>query len=275
MSATNPLAFSTLACIDWTLEQVAEAAAAYGYDAVELRGQGRQHVSPEFAPEERATVRRLFAERGLAIVAVSAYTRFAFREAEERRRNVEELRRFIDLAADLGAPVVRTFGGVFPEGAAPADVEGWITESLAEVAPQAIGAGVQVGLEAHDELVDPQRLARVLGALPAQAVGLLWDVGNPHLAGYGLEETWAAVRGHVIHTHLKDARRDGDGWTYVLLGEGEVPVAEAMRRLVADGYGGAFSLEWERAWHPELAPCEEALPPQLATMRRYLREAEN
>lgn len=272
MRTANPLAFSTLACIDWTLEQIAAAAQSYGYDGVELRGMGRQHVSPELTRSERADVRRLFAERGLAIVAISAYTRFALEAPEERQQNVDDLCRFVDLAADLGAPVVRTFGGVFPPGSEPEAVEGWIAEGLARVAPHAAAAGVQVGLEAHDELVNPQRLARVMDGLADRAVGVLWDLGNPHMAGYGLEEVWAAVGGRVIHTHLKDARRAGDGWAYTMLGEGEVPVAAAMRRLVAAGYRGAFSLEWERAWHPELAPCEEALPPQLATMRRYLAE---
>lgn len=273
MSEKNPLAFSTLACIDWSLEQVAQAAQAYGYDGVELRGQGRQHVSPEFTPSERAATRRLFETHGLAIVGVCAYTRFAFPEAELRRQNEDELRRFLDLAADLGAPLVRTFGGKFPEGVDSRTAEGWVAESLAQVAPHAEAVGVKVALEAHDQLVDPGPLARLMGQLPSPAVGILWDLGNPHLAGYSLAETWAALQGRVIHTHVKDARRAGEGWQYVTLGEGEVPVAEAMRLLVASGYRGAFSLEWERAWHPELAACDVALPANGVVMRRYLEQA--
>lgn len=273
MANLNPLAYSTLACIDWTLEQVADAACRYGYDGVELRGQGRQHVSPELSTTERAAVRRLFADRGLAIVAVSAYTRFTYPTLSERLKNEDELRHFIDLAVELGAPVVRTFGGIFPEGEEPGHCEGWVVESLARVAPHAQAAGVCVGLEAHDQLVDPSCLARVMGQIDSPAIGVLWDLGNPHMSGYGLDEAWQAVRGRVVHTHVKDARRVGGAWEYVLLGEGEVPVAEAMRRLVAAGYEGAFSLEWERAWHPELAPCEVALPTQCKAMRRFLAEA--
>ncbi len=273
MNEANKLAFSTLACIDWSLEQVAEAAQAYGYDGVELRGQGRQHVSTEFTPAERAATRRLFEEHGLAIVAVSAYTRFALPDAPERARNEDELRRFVDLAVDLGAPLVRTFGGVFPQGVDPAAAQGWIADSLARVAPHAEAARVQVGLEAHDELVAPQLLAGLMARLPSPALGVLWDLGNPVIAGFTLRESWAAVRGRVIHVHVKDARRSAAGWQLVMLGEGEVPVAEAMRLLVGAGYRGALSLEWERAWHPELAACEIALPRQLEAMRRYLAAA--
>ena len=37
MSVAFPLAVSTLGCPDWTLEQAAEAAASYGYRALEIR----------------------------------------------------------------------------------------------------------------------------------------------------------------------------------------------------------------------------------------------
>jgi hypothetical protein len=40
--------------------------------------------------------------------------------------------------------------------------------------------------------------------------------------------------------------------------------------LLEGGYTGAFSLEWERAWHPDLDPPEVALPHSLHVMRSLL-----
>jgi hypothetical protein len=37
-----------------------------------------------------------------------------------------------------------------------------------------------------------------------------------------------------------------------------------------DGYSGAFSIEWERAWHPELEPAGIALPAALNHVRKIL-----
>ena len=51
--------------------------------------------------------------------------------------------------------------------------------------------------------------------------------------------------------------RDAD---YVLFGEGEFPAQECAQALLRDGYAGWFSLEWEKAWHPEIANPEIALP---------------
>lgn len=63
-----------------------------------------------------------------------------------------------------------------------------------------------------------------------------------------------------------------DGYRYVLMGEGDVPVLEILRRLKQMGYGGYLSLEWEKGWHPELEPPEIAIPDYIRKMKGYLAE---
>ena len=46
---------------------------------------------------------------------------------------------------------------------------------------------------------------------------------------------------------------------YTLLGEGEVPIFDAINALISGGYKGFYSFEWEKLWHPELAEPEMAL----------------
>jgi sugar phosphate isomerase/epimerase len=69
--------------------------------------------------------------------------------------------------------------------------------------------------------------------------------------------------------HIKDARRDGN---LTLLGEGDVPVRSCVEALVAEGYSGWFSVEWEKRWHPELAEPEVALPQFAAVLRSWERD---
>ena len=65
--------------------------------------------------------------------------------------------------------------------------------------------------------------------------------------------------------HVKDARKDGQ---LTLMGEGEVPTKDLLAQLHKLGYRGYVSLEWEKAWHPELADAQVAFP-QAA---RYLSD---
>jgi sugar phosphate isomerase/epimerase len=48
-------------------------------------------------------------------------------------------------------------------------------------------------------------------------------------------------------------------FTYVLPGDGEFPMAPLLAALRADSFAGPLSLEWEKMWHPYLAPLDDAL----------------
>jgi len=71
---------------------------------------------------------------------------------------------------------------------------------------------------------------------------------------------------------LRDARRTGDGWQLLLLGQGEIPVKDALRLLTARGYEEFISVEWEKKWHPELAGPEVAFPQHIEVLQSYLRD---
>jgi len=59
---------------------------------------------------------------------------------------------------------------------------------------------------------------------------------------------------------LRDARRTGDGWQLLLLGQGEIPVKDALRLLTARGYEEFISVEWEKKWHPGARGARSCLP---------------
>jgi sugar phosphate isomerase/epimerase len=74
--------------------------------------------------------------------------------------------------------------------------------------------------------------------------------------------TWRAIRGHVVHVHVKDSVSVPSArhpFSYVLPGEGEFPMTPLKAELRAANFSGPVSLEWERMWHPYLPPLDEAL----------------
>ena len=81
------LAFSTLGCPHWGLERVAQAARAYGYQAVELRaidGDLDLLKRPEFQPGAIETTRRWMEDQSLTICCVDSSCSFDSRHAHER-----------------------------------------------------------------------------------------------------------------------------------------------------------------------------------------------
>jgi sugar phosphate isomerase/epimerase len=135
----------------------------------------------------------------------------------------------------------------------------------------AAAAGVTVAVETHDDFSASAVLAELLVRVPVPGIGAVWDSHHPHRVG----ETPAQVAGNlgdrVALAQVKDARRDSgepSGWHLVLLGEGEVPVRE-VARLARDAGLDWISVEWEKHWHPDIEPPEEALPQHLAVLRSW------
>jgi sugar phosphate isomerase/epimerase len=270
---SNPLTFSTLGCGEWSRETVIERAAAFGYDGVEWRGGPQGHVSPAMTAGERAALRRRVSDAGLITLAVTAYSRFTSPEANERAAQLEHLKQHLDLAADLGAQYVRTFIGQLAEGRTRAEALPAIHDCLRAGADYAAPLGVIVAAESHDDWVRSATVADIMQAVPHPALRALWDFGNAFAAGEDPDEGPRQLGPYLGYVHVKDGRLHAGQWQLTPLGEGQVPLGHVIAGLRAAGYTGALTVEWERAWHPELAPAETALPAALAVIKRLLAQA--
>ena len=270
----NPLTFSTLACSEWSRETVIERAAAFGYDGVEWRGGTDGHVSPELPAAERQALRRRVEEAGLISLAVTAYSRFVSPEPAERAAQLDHLRQHLDLAADLGARYVRTFLGQLPPGRTVAQAARAICDNLRAAADYAAPLGVIVAAESHDDWVRSAALAEILAAVPHPALRALWDFGNAFAAGEDPAEGLRMLGPRLGYVHVKDGVLQDGHWRLTQLGQGQVPLKNVLADLLAMGYTSGLTVEWERAWHPELEPAETALPAALSVLRQLLAEAD-
>jgi sugar phosphate isomerase/epimerase len=267
------LAFSTLGCPSWSLSQVTAAARDLGYDGVELRLLDGEIIPPDLAAAERLRVKRQLADSGLAVACLDTSARFTAPDADARRRQEDDVRRYLELANEWGAPVIRVFGGTLAAGVEPEQGVAYVAESLGRLAPDAERAGVTIALETHDAFSAGRLVGEVLGQVTSPSVAALWDTHHPYRMGERVEETWGFIGARLVHAHVKDARRRPDGgWQLVLLGQGEVPVKEALTCWAANGYDGYVCVEWEKKWHPEIEEPEVALAQHIAVLKEYLAE---
>jgi sugar phosphate isomerase/epimerase len=266
----NPITFSTLGCPEWPRPTVVAQAAALGFDGIEWRGGPDGHVNPALPPAERTALRRLTADHGLFALAVSAYTAFVSDNPAERQANVDDLRRHVDLAADLGAPYVRLFLGELTPGVTLDSVYDRIVACLAQAQPHAEAAGVGLAIEPHDDFFRPHTVVPVLQRLPRPSLGIVWDIANTYVVGDAPATGYALLGARLFYVHVKDVIGRWPDRTLKLVGEGEAPLADAFNLLLAGGYTGAFSYEWEKAWYPELPPAEVAFPVALRAIRALL-----
>ncbi|MBN1460524.1 MAG: sugar phosphate isomerase/epimerase [Armatimonadetes bacterium] len=261
------LAFSTLGCPDWEIDQILDTARSEGYDGVELRHyQGSLDLPQVLSafPEGPAGFRRRFERAGVQVCCLDTSIRLS-----DPDPSVSEGERMIELAMALGAPYLRVFGGDVQKGETRDDCLERAAAKLQHLGNRAAQRGKRVLLETHDAFSSGKEVAELLTALNGEGIGALWDLNHPYRQQESPEQTATFIGRQTYHVHVKDSD-DSGGLT--LLGQGTLPLEALVQSLHGTGYNDYLTLEWEKAWHPELAEPEVALPHAAHYLSELLRK---
>ena len=254
------LAYSTLGCPDWTLDEAIAAARKNNISALEIRGiAGEMDLLkiPALMPENMAQTREKLGELTICTLGSS----LKFDRSVDRDEMLEEGRKLVDLASADGIPFIRIFGNdIFPDEEEEAAIA-HLADGIAALCACAEGKNVMILLEVHGTINTLERLKAISDRIPSPAFGILWDIAHTDKKYKdNFREFYLPLLPRIRHIHVKDHFRLEEGTRLVGIGEGEIPIAAIVKSLLSDGYDGFFSLEWEKKWHPDLAPLEEALP---------------
>lgn len=263
--ANKPLlSFSTLGCPGWDFSQVLQHAAENHYSGIEIRGiKGNLDLptNPIFSQSNLAVTRRQLADAGLKIINLGSSANMHFLDPKKRQTNLDEAKKFIDLASQLACPFIRVFPNDLPKDQPENETVNAIIQGLIELGNYAKSSGVKVLLESHGKVIKSDILMHIMQATNHQNVGLVWDFFNMwSVTKEPPAQVYQILKKYILHTHIKDAIVTVAGDTYTLLGQGNAPVKEALHALKTGGYSGYYSFEWEKLWHPEIAEPEIAIP---------------
>ena len=150
-----------------TMLEIIDKAAEYRMDGVDLHFTHFASIDDDYLEE----VKQACLKRGLHMCYIGVSNNFG-KTGAELREQIDLMKKWIDVAAHMGIPMVRTFGSWVPDG--ESDESAWprLVESTKEVAEYGESKGVVVGLHNHNH-----------GCIPAtgdQVIHLLDDVDNPY-----------------------------------------------------------------------------------------------
>jgi sugar phosphate isomerase/epimerase len=273
-----PISFSTLGCPKWPWRKVLDEAARLGYTGIELRGlEGEMDLTrrTEFGARAIAASIKDLQALNLVITDLGASARLHEPDPRVLASQMDEARRFIDLAHRLGAPWVRVFPDRFVPDESHEATIARIGGNLADLGVFARGSGVGVLVESHGEFTNSASLEAIMKAAgQVPGIGLVWDTHHTISAGKEKPaDTWARLGRWVHHTHIKDSTPGEKEVTYVLTGQGTIGVREVVMALAAGGYKGYYGFEWEKQWHPDIAEPEVAFPQYAEVVSKWLSEA--
>jgi fatty-acyl-CoA synthase len=272
-------AFSTVACPKWTLEQVADRAAAYGFPAVELRSFGE--ASRRFACEPMLTGNQktlgLFRDAGVSICSVATSATFdhivdppvignVFGDVEAGVRLTKQA---IDLAAAVECPLVRVFPFEIRGGKSRKQAVAMIAERVLRAVDHADRTGVRVMIENGGSFATAALLMDILDRAQTPLLGVCLNVAVAAAAGESPEAGMNVVGDRLMAVRIKDTR---DGRP-VRLGEGQAPVEQAALTLAATGQRVPLIFEYDAAWFADLPPADQVLPAACKQMFSWIAQA--
>ncbi|HRO45440.1 sugar phosphate isomerase/epimerase family protein [Agriterribacter sp.] len=268
------LSFSTLGCPDWNFQQIADFAAAHAYEGIELRGIQREldltKCSVFRTAQSRSNTVSLMKEKELRFAGLGSSATLHFAEGAERNKNIDEGRRFIDLAQQINCPYVRVFPNNFPKDQDRNETMDLIASGLLELGNYANGSKVTVLMETHGDVVKTSDLEKIMQSAEHAHTGLVWDIANMwSVTQEPPMEVYQKLKKYIRHTHIKDGKLADGKLQYTLLGQGEVPLSEAIEALEKGGYKGYYSFEWEKLWHPEIEEPAIALADYPISIQQY------
>lgn len=250
-----------------------ERCAALGLDGIELLG---VHFDST-APDDLNALKQYAGQHGIAIVSVSAHHNFVTPDTQKRLQQIDIVAKWVDVAATIGAPFVRAFGGrwatrpkfadfmaadgVEPplEGYTDDDGYTWSAEAFKIASYYAGRRGVTLALENHWGFTGSAAgVLRILRATDSPWLKVALDTGNFNFRPDQYGEL-AELAPHAGMVHAK---------TYV--GGGMYYTADLDYRRIGQmlrdvGFTGYVSIEFEGRAHPD-----RGIPESVAMLREAL-----
>ena len=268
-------AFSTVACMGASWKDVLTWTVNAHIDAVEVRlnDDGSMFgLTAESIPQMACA----FHEAGIVISNLGTSVCFSGYDEKALERLVPSIR----LAEQTGARGIRVFPGSFVkrfDTETPHDLDG-MALFLQKAAAVAQKHGVEIWIETHNEFSTGKSMRRLLDKAQCANITVIWDLIHPYEYGEQPEETLRQLSGFIAHIHVKDGKKASDvnqiDYLYTRLGEGELPLHHIFGILEKSGYKGYYSLEWEKAWRPEIRhiyASEEMLLSDWNTFLAYMK----
>ena len=236
----------------WSLDQLIAAAKQYGFDGIELRVQWGHAFKLELdsTKAQRNEARRKFTDAGVVVSCLALSARLAQATDEARDAQVDEVARYAELAADLGAPAMRVFGGPIPEGFTMATLRDKTAAAFGKAAAKCAGLGVTPCLETHDVHNNPEDVAYIIKTANHPNLGVVWHAAHHMRLGISAADAYKQLKPYVRHCHISEGPRTGQehsGDAPIPLGSGNGNVFQVMKLLKADGFTGVMSWEWINA----------------------------
>lgn len=192
---------------------------------------------PDTSNEYLASIRKAAFKNGIQIYNAGVRVRLCRPTPELRASEVENIKKWVDVADRLGASHVRVFGGKVPPNVSEQQAIAWAVEVMKRGAEYSGSRGITLGVEDDGGLTTAAGpTIEIVKQTGSPWAGINADSGNLRVDGY---RQFATMLPYATSVHLKT----------IIAGENGTKEDADWKRLVTmigeSGYRGYVGLEYE------------------------------
>lgn len=212
---------------DWDIPTLIKNCTEAQFAGVELRTTHAHGVEVGLNPDQRAEVRRRFADSPVQLMGLGSVFDYHTPDSARLRADIEATKAYIVLAHDVGATGIKVRPNGLPKEVPVEKTLEQIGRSLGELGSFARDHGQLIRLEVHGPGSSRVRYIRtILDTANHPAVGACWNSNQTDLDDDGFGPNFELLKNRIFSVHMRDLYLE------------EYPFRDLLTRLVTSGFQG-------------------------------------
>jgi sugar phosphate isomerase/epimerase len=164
------------------LDDLLDFCAEQNFDGVDLTGYYFPNYPQVPSDEYIYHIKRKAHLLGLEITGTGIRNDYTNPDPEKRKADVQMIKQWIEVAAKLGAPVIRVFSGVLrPKEYTWDQIATWMVKDIRECVEYGQKHGVIVGIQNHNDFIQTaDDVIKIMKMVNMEWFGLILDIGSYH-----------------------------------------------------------------------------------------------
>lgn len=157
-----------------------EYCAEVGFAAVDITGYYLKGYPQVPADDYLYEIKRHAFRLGIDISGTGVRNDFTLADPEKRQEQVTLVKNWIEVAAKIGAPVIRIFAGArVPDGFSWNNVAAWMVKDINECIDHGKKFGVTVAIQNHNDFIKTSdHVVKIMEMVDSEWFGLILDTGS-------------------------------------------------------------------------------------------------
>ncbi len=207
-----------------------------GFEGVDITGYYFKGYPVVPADDYLFHIKRKAFSLGLEISGTGVRNDFTIADKSKRQLDVELVKKWIEVAAKMGAPVIRIFAGAAKtEGYTKEQVTDWMLSDIQTCVDVGKQHGVVIGLQNHNDFIQTaDEINHIIEAIHSEWLGIILDTGSYRV--HNPYDEIAKSINHAVNWQIKEK-------LFVNGVEVETDMVKLMGIIKASGYKGYLPIE--------------------------------